>query len=134
MLFSSDVQSTRAAAALADVVTSDLTPDYRRRLNVEGQAIVPGMVALLGEEEASGVRRNDRRCRISNFDTGKQGESSHRTSRGHKAICVMSVAPQREALPAPHPAAVGSSAPLHFQPGCTPRLGIFFTGMRPSTE
>lgn len=68
MLFSSDVQSTRAAAALADVVTSDLTPDYRRRLNVEGQAIVPGMVALLGEEEASGVRCASWRGRTENIE------------------------------------------------------------------
>ena len=122
MLFSSDPQSTRAAAALADVVTSDLSPEYGRRLNVEGQDIVPGMVALLGEEEASGVRCGSWRGSSPNIDTWKQDESSHQTAcyqPRYCASCAMSVAHQSAALPAPHPAGVSSPAPSHLQPGCT---------------
>ena len=62
MLFSTDLRSMRAAAALVNVLTSCLTPDYARRLSLDGQNVVPVMVALLSEDDGPGVRLPPHRC------------------------------------------------------------------------
>lgn len=57
MLFTNDLGTMRAAAVLADVFTSRLSPEYARRLDLaKHQEVVPVMATLLSEQDPPGVR------------------------------------------------------------------------------
>jgi len=55
MLFSGEMGSMCAVAALAEVLTSDLPPDYQRRISVDGQSLVSVMATLLQEGDDIGA-------------------------------------------------------------------------------
>lgn len=57
MLFTNDLGTMRAAAVLADVFTSRLSPEYAGRLDLaKHQEVVPVMATLLSEQDPPGVR------------------------------------------------------------------------------